>query len=74
MSEAQDIMDAHLYLIEIGKAGHCKICGKVVSVYVPRGGTGDLRKVRHHNRDCFSGSFLRTERCPGSNRAAKEWD
>lgn len=73
MGIAQDIINAHLHLIEIGKAGTCRVCGKVVSIYVPKGGDGSQRNVRHHNRDRFSGTFLTTERCPGSNDVAKEW-
>lgn len=70
---AQDILDAFARRIDQGKAGTCPVCGRVFAVYVPRGGNGSARRMRHHSQELFSGTFVSTRRCPGSGKFAKEW-
>lgn len=53
MSEGQRLIDEHL------KKPACAVCGKRC-VPLKNG------MMRPHNRDAWSGSFYRTQKCPGS--------
>ena len=45
--------------------GKCRVCGKEVGTYAPRGGDGSVRIAYRHNN-------TKQKKCQGSNREA-EW-
>lgn len=54
-SEAQQILDDY-------NAVHSALCRHCSKRLAPQ----NLGRIRHHTRDVFVGTFLRSERCPGS--------
>lgn len=73
MGIGQDILDNIQRQIDNGTRGTCPVCGRIFGIYHPKGGDGSARKMRRHVREVGAGT-LRTERCPGSGRFAKEWE